>query len=79
MNKLEKEILKNQALQTYKINKYEDILTLSETNMLNLLNRNCLLLDIREEVDKLGNKKLVAYDLERKCIYTKLIKGKEVE
>ena len=73
MNKLEKEILKNQALQTYKINKYEDILTLSETNMLNLLNRNCLLLDIREEVDKLGNKKLVAFNIERECIFCKLI------
>lgn len=73
MNQIEQSIINYQDDLTNKIKKYDNLLTLSEFNMLNLLNRNLLLLDINKEVDNIGRVKLVAYDLERKTILNKVI------
>lgn len=73
MNQIEQSIINYQDDLTGKIKKYDSLLTLSEFNMLNLLNRNLLLLDINKEVDSIGRVKLVAYDLERKIILNKVI------
>ena len=73
MNQIEQSIINYQDDLTGKIKKYDSLLTLSEFNMLNLLNRNLLLLDINKEVDRIGRVKLVAYDLERKIILNKII------
>lgn len=73
MNQLEQSIINYQDNLTIKIKKYDSLLTLSEFNMLNLLNRNLLLLDINKEIDSIGRVKLIAYDLERKTILNKII------
>lgn len=73
MNQIEQSIINYQDDLTNKIKKYDSLLTLSEFNMLNLLNRNLLLLDINKEIDSIGRVKLVAYDLERKTILNKTI------
>lgn len=73
MNQIEQSIINYQDDLTNKIKKYDSLLTLSEFNLLNLLNRNLLLLDINKEVDSIGRVKLVAYDLERKTIFNKII------
>ena len=73
MNQIEQSIINYQDDLTSKIKKYDSLLTLSEFNMLNLLNRNLLLLDINKEIDIIGRVKLVAYDLERKIILNKVI------
>ena len=74
MKKIEKEILKYQAKLTNKINRFCNALSNTEVNMLNLLNRNCLLLDIVIELDSENRKRLVAYDLERRTVLVKYAK-----
>ena len=73
MNIIEQSIFEYQNALNKKIKKYDNLLTISEYNMLNLLNRNCLLLDVCKEVDSIGRTKLVAYDLERNLILLKII------
>lgn len=56
-----------------KIKKYMKHLTSYEINILQTLNNNALLLDVNEELDELLRTKIVAYDIERKCILLKII------
>lgn len=55
------------------INKYKDIITVTEYKMLNTLLRYKLLLDFKEEINEYGIKRLVGYNLERELIYTRII------
>ena len=52
-----------------KINKFKEKLKVTEYNMLMTLNNHSLLLDFTEEVDFMGNVRLVAYNLEREIIF----------
>lgn len=57
-----------------KLKKYENIITITEFRMLNTLIRYKLLLDLREEVNELGRKHLLAFNLENECIFRKELK-----
>lgn len=71
MNKLEKYLENYQSKLLNKIHKVAEHLTLIEVNMLKTLNSNCLLLDVGYEINELGKKEIVAYNLNRQIILWK--------
>lgn len=71
MNKLEKYLENYQSKLFNKIHKVSNNLDIFEMNILKTLNSNYLLLDIDYEIDELGRKVLVAYNLQRQIILCK--------
>lgn len=77
MNKLEKYLENYQSKLLNKIHRVAEHLTLIEVNMLKTLNSNCLLLDVDYEINELGKKEIVAYNLNRQIILWKKLYTKQ--
>ena len=77
MNKLEKYLENYQSKLLNKIHKVAEHLTLIEVNMLKTLNSNCLLLDVDYEINEIGKKEIVAYNLNRQIILWKKLYTKQ--
>lgn len=79
MNKLEKYLENYQSELLNKIHKVAEHLTLIEVNMLKTLNSNCLLLDVDYEINEIGKKEIVAYNLNRQIILWKKLYTKQTD
>jgi hypothetical protein len=73
MTRLEKYLENYQSKLLNKIHKVAEHLTLIEVNMLKTLNTNFLLLDVGYEINELGRKEIVAYNLNRQVILWKKV------
>ena len=73
MTRLEKYLENYQSKLLNKIHKVAEHLTLIEVNMLKTLNTNFLLLDVGYEINELGKKEIVAYNLNRQIILWKKV------
>ena len=79
MNRLEKYLENYQSRMLNKIHKVAEHLSLIEVNMLKTLNSNCLLLDVGYEINELGEKEIVAYNLNRQIILWKKLYTKQTD